>query len=119
MELSGAKHKWFSCLDNTFFKMNFLCSQCAACCKIAGAIKLMPNRGDGACVYLLDNNLCSIYDVRPDICRVDKMFEKHKKLNKNLTLKQHYINSTKACHELIDLTGLDDKYKIDIEEYNK
>ena len=21
MELSSAKHKWFSCLDNTFFKM--------------------------------------------------------------------------------------------------
>ena len=119
MELSSAKHKWFSCLDNTFFKMNFLCSQCGACCKIAGTIKLMPDRGDGACVHLLDNNLCSIYNVRPDICKVDKMFEIKSKQDPDLTLKQHYINNTKSCHDLIDLMGLDSEYKIDIEEYNK
>ena len=119
MELSSFKHKRFNSLVNTLFKMNFLCSQCGACCKIAGAIKLMPDRGDGACVHLLDNNLCAIYDIRPEVCSVDKMFAKHKKLNKQLTLKQHYINTTKACHALIDLVGLDDKYKVDIEEYNK
>ena len=47
------------------------------------------------------------------------MFEIKFKQDPDLTLKQHYINNTKSCHDLIDLMGLDDKYKIDIEEYNK
>lgn len=29
------------------------------------------DRGDGACVHLTDDNLCSIYDQRPSVCRVD------------------------------------------------
>jgi len=47
------------------------------------------------------------------------MFEIRSKKDPDLTLKQHYINNTKSCHDLIDLIGLDNKYKIDIEEYNK
>lgn len=29
------------------------------------------NRGDGACIFLTNENLCAIYDWRPDHCRID------------------------------------------------
>ncbi len=31
--------------------------------------------GNGRCKFLLDTNLCLIYDARPDICNVDRMYE--------------------------------------------
>lgn len=36
------------------------------------------DRGDGICRYLnLETNLCSIYETRPEVCRVDVMYEKY------------------------------------------
>ena len=35
----------------------------------------------------------------------------------NITLKEWYIKNTKDCHTLIDHYKLDDKYKVDTEEY--
>jgi Fe-S-cluster containining protein len=32
--------------------------------------------GNGICRYL-ENNLCSIYERRPDICNIAKMYDKH------------------------------------------
>jgi len=97
--------------------MKFLCSQCGACCrnagKMDGAKHGLPIKEDGSCANLI-NNMCSIYDDRPDICRVDKLH------NKSIfqTKKQYFKQVTKICHDLIDGEGLDAKYKIDIKEYN-
>ncbi len=30
---------------------------------------MLPNRSDGACAYLTDDNRCRIYPVRPEKCR--------------------------------------------------
>ena len=97
--------------------MDFLCSKCGACCILAGSLYGLPDRGDGACAYLDDNDLCSIYEDRPLICRVSDLGKTIKK-DKDGDLKDWYIESTKACHLLIDELGLDDKYKIDIKEYD-
>lgn len=56
----------------------FNCWQCGACCKLVG---LHPegkdlDRGDLACKHLTSDNMCSIYDDRPDICSVRTMWEK-------------------------------------------
>ena len=97
--------------------MKFLCSQCGACCRKAGAWNGakhgLPIKEDGSCGHL-KNNLCSIYENRPDICNAEKM--PNRKLYQ--TKKQYFIESTKICHQLIDEEGLDAKYKIDIKEYN-
>lgn len=45
------------------------CIQCGACCMVAGAV--FGDRGDGGCQYLTEDNLCGIYDDRPDICRTN------------------------------------------------
>jgi Fe-S-cluster containining protein len=46
---------------------DFKCSQCGVCCKQAGKIGL-PTKEDGSCKFLSDDNQCTIYDTRPDIC---------------------------------------------------
>lgn len=92
----------------------FLCSGCGACCMIAGKSGYLPDRGDGGCIHLDKENQCSIYDNRPEVCRVDEM---HKINNPELSKKEYYIKSTKACHQIIDLLKIDNKYKIPINKY--
>lgn len=87
--------------------MKFKCSKCGACCKLAAIMGVMPDRGDGACIHLNEDNECKIYDTRPDFCRVKDEGT------------DYYILNTKACHEMIDLLGIDEKYKVDIAEYGK
>ena len=97
--------------------MKFLCTQCGACCRKAGewggADYGLPIKEDGSCAHLKDN-LCSIYETRPDVCNSNKFPGKKPFQSK----KQYFIKSTLICHELIDAEGLDSKYKIDIKEYN-
>ena len=97
--------------------MQFLCSQCGACCRAAGRINAekfgLPVKADGSCGHLV-GNLCSIYDDRPDVCRTEKMIHKLPHQSE----KDYYILATKACHTLIDLEGLDDSYKVDITQYD-
>ena len=55
--------------------MNFQCDKCGVCCKLLKGIPQLAafDRGDGVCIHLKDN-LCSIYESRPDICNVEKMY---------------------------------------------
>lgn len=54
----------------------FVCDQCGCCCR---HVNLSPvyeglDRGDGICKYL-QGNLCSIYENRPLVCRVDESYD--------------------------------------------
>ena len=55
--------------------MKFECDKCGICCKLLKGIPQLAafDRGDGVCIHLKDN-LCSIYESRPDICNVEKMY---------------------------------------------
>ena len=55
--------------------MNFQCDKCGICCKLLKGIPQLAafDRGNGVCIHLKDN-LCSIYESRPDICNVEKMY---------------------------------------------
>ena len=105
--------------------MDFLCSGCGACCRRVGSINnaghsfpKLPDRGDGVCANLNEDNSCSIYDNRPLICRT-KDLGMHLKKDVNGSLKHWFIYNTVHCHKMIDVDGLDSKYKIDIKEYTK
>ena len=56
--------------------MMFICNQCGLCCKNLklSSIYAELDRGDGTCKYL-KNNLCSIYNDRPLLCRIDESYE--------------------------------------------
>ena len=55
----------------------FPCERCGACCRNVDKAQETSflDRGDGACRHYDDRlKLCSIYESRPDICRVDLQF---------------------------------------------
>ncbi|MRJ03065.1 MAG: YkgJ family cysteine cluster protein [Epsilonproteobacteria bacterium] len=57
----------------------FPCTRCGLCCRQAGTVKELSelDRGDGICRYLnLEENICTIYGERPEICTIGKSYEK-------------------------------------------
>lgn len=64
----------------------FPCAQCGCCCMSVNmsVFTIKFDRGDGICRYFEDKTrLCSIYEIRPFICRVDYQYEnKYKSIYK-------------------------------------
>lgn len=80
----------------------FICTKCGMCCR---NIDLIPELkeydiGNGTCVYLSENNLCTIYDDRPEICNVDKMFEKKYKMI--MTREEYEKINEEGCKALLE-----------------
>lgn len=51
------------------------CTKCGLCCILAirtGVLDRSYDRGDGICKHLDENNQCSIYENRPDVCNTKK-----------------------------------------------
>lgn len=77
----------------------FLCDCCGECCR---HVNLSPvyyklDRGDGVCRHL-HGNLCSIYETRPLLCRVDESYEMFFKKEMK---REDYYNLNKAmCKKL-------------------
>ena len=79
--------------------MMFYCDRCGACCR---HLELSPlyrelDRGDGICKYL-SGNLCSIYENRPLLCRVDASYDAFFKdaMSRETYYKPNYV----SCNEL-------------------
>lgn len=74
----------------------FQCDKCGACCRNLDKSPLYAglHDGDGVCRYLRDN-LCSIYEDRPLLCRIDESYER---LLKGTISKQDYYRlNYEAC----------------------
>ena len=100
--------------------MEFICTQCGACCRDTKIIKNLglPIKKDGSCGHL-KNNLCSIYENRPYFCSVNKLRDMYIAVNKvDITKKDWYIFINLGCNVLIEKDKLDKKYLIDITKYN-
>lgn len=56
--------------------MMFDCDKCGECCRNLdkSPIYAQLDRGDGTCRYLV-GNLCSIYENRPILCRIDESYD--------------------------------------------
>jgi len=56
--------------------VNFSCDRCGLCCQLISKIPQLAafDRGDGVCIHL-QGTLCDIYEQRPDICNVEKMYK--------------------------------------------
>ena len=76
--------------------MSFICTQCGECCrnlKLSNLYKDLDS-GDGTCKYLVEN-LCSIYEVRPLKCRIDKCYEQF--FHDYVTLEEYYQMNYEMC----------------------
>ena len=57
----------------------FNCDKCGKCCIHIDKIPGFSEMGDGTgrCKYLTEDNLCSIYEHRPNTCRTSYMYDKY------------------------------------------
>jgi uncharacterized protein len=113
----------------TQMKHHFLdCTKCGKCCLMIGSVILQAEdklqhpekldkleqdilneivsfphhvNSDGSCSKLY-NDMCSIFDHRPDICNIERMWSKHW-FKLGVTRQQHYKNTTKLCKEYAKL----------------
>lgn len=80
----------------------FCCTKCGACCRNLkkSIIYRELDRGDSVCKYLKEN-LCSIYENRPLLCRIDDCYEAFFRgiMSKELYYQMNY----EMCEELRNL----------------
>lgn len=80
------------------------CDKCGICCKLFQFIDIPQNikdeldDGTGVCKYLQENNECSIYLHRPDICNSEIMFEK--KYKELMSREEYDCMMLEACKQL-------------------
>ncbi|MEA1954702.1 MAG: YkgJ family cysteine cluster protein [Campylobacterota bacterium] len=95
----------------------FPCTSCGLCCRhIENIAELNEyDLGNGICKYLnIVDNSCKIYDERPDICRIDKMFDIE--FNKHFSKKDFYVKNAEVCNSLQLMYNLDKNYIVNIKE---
>ena len=89
-------------------EFTYKCENCGECCKNWNPARYDKNIVDknGVCKYLdVNTNLCTIYDTRPDFCRVDVQYEKYLKDKINW---EEYIRLIKlGCDILRGMGGKD------------
>lgn len=105
--------------------MQFKCSQCGLCCRYVKAILDNPKAAqepyrslieqfpftyfeDGSCEMLIDNK-CSIYEDRPLLCNVERIYETYfSEMDKGA----FYKEQNEYCNAMIKKAGLPDSYLI-------
>lgn len=95
----------------------FPCSSCGLCCQNISSVQELKDYdlGSGVCKYFNRiTNQCEIYDSRPDICKIDKMFEL--KYHQYFTKENFYIENAKVCNNLQEQYGLDRSFRVKIKD---
>ena len=79
----------------------FACDCCGQCCQNLHKSELYKDldRGDGICKFFCENtNLCTIYEQRPIICNIDKMYKSYFK--DFMTKEKYYQMNRSVCQNL-------------------
>lgn len=76
-----------------------MCKQCGECCRHVNlsVIYSQLDRGDGTCKYLC-GNLCSIYSIRPLLCRIDESYDTFFK--DSISKEEYYKLNYEACNKM-------------------
>lgn len=74
----------------------FECDRCGLCCRLIGNVPQLRHfdRGDGVCVHLTEGNLCDIYETRPEVCSVDRMYSR---FAAKLTKEEYLDAMSRSC----------------------
>jgi len=91
----------------------FPCTGCGLCCQNITNIKELKefDLGNGICKYFDYNSReCTIYEYRPNICKVDKMFELV--YHKEFTKEEFYIGNAKVCNALQEQYKFDKSFRV-------
>jgi Fe-S-cluster containining protein len=80
----------------------YQCEKCGACCKNLDKSSFYSwlHSGDGICKYL-NGNMCSIYESRPFLCRIDQCYDA---FYKNIMSKKDYYEiNHESCIKLREI----------------
>lgn len=74
----------------------FECDRCGLCCRLIGNVPQLMHfdRGDGVCVHLTPENLCDIYEGRPEVCSVERMYSR---FSSQLTKEEYLEAMMRSC----------------------
>lgn len=108
----------------------FPCTKCGVCCKTIGRliadannasddqnpliaeVRAFPFEVKGqTCSMYIEGKGCSVYNERPDICNIDKMYEKYYRYT-GMSLKEYYSFNAAGCNILIDENGISPDLKV-------
>lgn len=113
----------------------FPCSGCGLCCMKAGLAVMNARKlliggekdpyvkevaefpflftPEGRCSKLADDNkTCTVYESRPDICNVEKMFDKY--YEGKIDKQSYYLSSAMACNKIIKNEGASEEFFLDV-----
>jgi len=95
--------------------MKFPCTQCGQCCKNIQGIDLLKSyhSGDGVCYFYEKTEGCLIYEFRPDVCNIEKGYERF--FSQYLSLDEYLKNNALACNALQEKECMDESYRVVIE----
>ena len=83
--------------------MEFPCTKCGLCCRslhLAEELRFL-DRGDGTCRYFsIENNLCTIYEDRPEICRVKYQYQQNYK--EFYSWEEFVEKNVEICNQLVE-----------------
>ena len=96
----------------------FTCNCCGLCCKSIGGILQLRrfDRGDGVCRHLTDANLCDIYESRPEVCNVERMYSR---FSSEMTKAKYYSMMEASCKYLKNHfcdAGWNEQHRSELEE---
>ena len=75
------------------------CKRCGSCCRNVNLCEEMKmlDRGDGICKHLNENNLCRIYDKRPNLCNGQYVYEH---FYSQMTVADYHKMIAKLCEQI-------------------
>lgn len=86
----------------------FPCNGCGACCRRidlkvfeANGIDFPFEVNNGRCEKLTEDNKCSVYESRPDICNIDKMIS-----ITGVDRDTAYIETINVCNNFMEQDGI-------------
>ena len=89
----------------------FGCTQCGACCRLSAAPSGLPVKENGECVNLV-GNLCSIYNDRPMVCRIDDLWAGL--LADKMTRREAHLFGSYQCGLLQKHEGLGPEWEVKV-----
>ena len=91
----------------------FPCTNCGLCCQHISTVEELKSfdLGNGICKYFnFVTKTCDIYETRPIICQVEKMFDI--KYHQFFTKKAFYIENAMVCNSMQEQYNLDKSFKV-------
>jgi len=90
----------------------FPCTNCGECCRNISHISELKayDNGNGICIYLCDDNSCGIYDIRPTVCSIDRVYDLQYK--DSMSKFDFYVVNRDACNAMQKLANIDKKFRV-------